>query len=180
MGLGLAITPSSSSPASVIIRNAGAGGHSATPSISGSIKSANNGYNTPPMRVSFAKEPVKYSEERELDDGVISDGEEVEADTPADGNGEGALTIKARSLRRTSSWNDSIAGSTRRRVPPKNGSKNKKKGGGGWLEWFVNAAGANANASTGGGGGGFGGTPGVGIIGREEVYESRIGREDWA
>lgn len=163
MGLGLAITPSSSSAASVIIRSAGAGdGHSATPSIHGS-----NGFNTLlAMRVIFAKEPIMYSEERDsLDDGLISD---ETADADAGGNEDGVLTIKARSLRRTSSWNDSIAGSTGRRIPPRNGSKNKKSNEkkGGWLEWPFNAA----NAST-----GFGGTPYVSIIGRE----SRIGREDW-
>jgi hypothetical protein len=183
MGSGLAITPSSSSPTSVISRNAGAGtgtggGHSATPSLNGST-----GFNTPPaMRVSFAKEPVKYSEERERDDGLISDAEEEEEEeettAAADGNGDGALTIKARSLRRVISWNDSISGSTRKRVPLKNNSKNKDKKRGGWLEWFVNATGVNANPTP-GGGVGFGGTPGVGVIGREEVYESRIGREDW-
>jgi hypothetical protein len=159
MGLGLAITPSSSTNVST-------------------------GASTPPMRVSFAKEPVRYSEERESgvldeDEEEGEDGSEAGIDVQGmDAEADGSLTIKSRSIRRTRSWNGSIRGVGSRRVPLKQRSKGGESGKDkkqGWLEWFL-AAGTAA---------GVGGVPGhmsatgssMGI-GREEMFESR-GRDDW-
>ena len=75
-------------------------------------------------------------EEREAGyfDEVEEDGGDQRADIteptsardPAAGEEDGGLTIKARSLRRSSSWNDSIStgSSVRRKVPPRNSTKN--------------------------------------------------------
>jgi hypothetical protein len=106
MGLGTAITPSSS--AVNIIRSGG--DHSATPR---NIKSAN----AVNMRVDSTKQPGKHSKERESnssDDCIVSEaeGEEQGEAVSANSNRDG---------------NDSIAGSTRRRVPPKNNKKSDEK-----------------------------------------------------
>lgn len=175
LGLGLSATPSA----------AGSSGHSQASSISA------NGVNTPPLRVSFSKEPaksVRYSEEREA--GYFDEEDVVDGYTVKDSAGnvssatavtavptltlpdeDGALTIKARSLRRASSWNDSISArsSIRHPVPAQSSSKKTKGDGkkGGWLEWFINATAAGANASANGMNNGFGG------ISREDIYERR-------
>lgn len=149
VGLGLAITPTSS------------------------------GANTPPMRVSFAKEPVRYSEERErtpVEDDDDDEDEEAEVNTKdLDAEVDGSLTIKPRSIRKTKSWNGSVKGVGSRRVPSKRRSKaEKQEKKEGWLEWFL-------TATTAGGGGGPGhmgvSTNSMGI-GREEMFESRT-RDDW-
>jgi len=136
------------------------------------------------MRVSFAKEPVRYSEERES--GALDEDEDEEEDGGEAGvdirgmetGADGGLTVKPRSIRRTRSWNGSVRGVGSRRVPSKQRSKggesgqDKKKG---WLEWFLAASTAA----------GAGGVPGhmsasgssMGI-GREEMFESR-GGNDW-
>jgi hypothetical protein len=159
MGLGLAITPSSSTNVST-------------------------GASTPPMRVSFAKEPVRYSEERESgafdeDEEEEEEGSEAGIDVRGmDAEADGSLTVKPRTIRRTRSWNGSVRGVGSRRVPSKQRSKGGEKGKDkkqGWLEWFL-AAGTAAGA---------GGVPGhmsatgssMGI-GREELFENR-GRDDW-
>jgi len=154
LGLGLAITPSSSANAST-------------------------GTNTPPLRVSFAKEPVRYSEERESRP-VNDEEEEADADTDAQGlqaGAEGGLTIKPRSIRRTRSWNGSVKGASSGRVP----SKKRNTGGGsgkekkeGWLEWFLGATTASPSVLS----GHMGVSAGSMGIGRDEMFESR-GRDDW-
>ncbi|KIM22199.1 hypothetical protein M408DRAFT_333033 [Serendipita vermifera MAFF 305830] len=151
-GLGLAVTPSSSNA---------------------------SGASTPAMRVSFAKEPVRYSEEREQ--GAIDDDEEEEEGDEGqlnvkdlDAEVDGTLTIKQRSLRRTKSWNNSVKGIGSRKVPSKRRSKaeNKEKKEG-WLEWFLTAA-----AGSSPGPGHMGVSSSSMGIGREEMFESRT-RDDW-
>lgn len=158
MGLGLAITPSSSTNVS-------------------------NGAITPPMRVSFAKEPIRYSEERES--GTFDKEEEEEEDggkagidaQGLDAEADGGLTIKPRSIRRTRSWNGSVKGVGSRRVPSKKRSKGGESGKEkkeGWLEWFLTAT-AHGASGVPGHMGAAGSSMG---IGREELFESR-GRDDW-
>lgn len=131
-------------------------------------------------RVSFAKEPVRYSEEREsctFDEREEEEHhEDGEADADADG-GEGGLTIRPSDsrLRRTKSWDGSIRSGTSsrgRRVPSRSGRSKKKEEEkkGGWLEWFLAAA-AASSTTPGPGPGPFG------SMGREEMFDR--GRDEW-
>jgi hypothetical protein len=160
-------------------------------STASSTNGSSTGAQTPPVRVSFAKEPVKYSEERDSMS-VDEDEDENGALEGAAQNADGSLTIKPRvnSLRRTRSWNNSISGS--RRVPSSRSSskqrrKSGEKGDGkdgkkkeSWLEWFINAAAAGSATSPHAmGGASVGPSNGfAGGIGREEAWESR-GRDEW-
>jgi hypothetical protein len=115
---------------------------------------------TPSMRVRFAKEPVRYSEERESEaldeDDEEGDGAESSIDDKGmDGEVDGGHTIKPQSSRRTKSWNGSVKGVGSRQAPSKRWSKGGESGKEKkqrWLEGFL-------AAST-----GTGGVPGTRVL----------------
>jgi hypothetical protein len=131
------------------------------------------------MRVSFAKEPVRYSEERESETFDEEEEEEEEGgEAGLHGGVDGGLTIKPRSIRRTKSWDGSVRGTGSRRVPSnKRGKgesgKEKKEG---WLEWFLTAT--TAGAAVGGPGHMAASMSSSMGIGREEMFGGR-GGEGW-
>ncbi|KAG8811204.1 hypothetical protein FRC18_003623 [Serendipita sp. 400] len=126
----------------------------ATGATASSNSSIHNGTSTPPMRVSFAKEPVRYSVERDsmsFEEEEEDDNEEEEEGAAAEEEMDGGMTIRptdGSALRRSQSWDGSIRENTLtasakgkgkgkatrpnglRRVPSRSHSK-KKNGGDG-------------------------------------------------